>query len=170
MATVSVKVLSAEVQKRLQEMQAAAQNTRPAFDAIGRVLSSRIRLGFRSSRGPSGAPWLPLKHRIGQPLRDTGRLQRSITHRASAKDVVVGTNLKYAPLHQFGGTILPKNAPFLAFKSMKGTPGETMIFARKVKIPARPFFPLDRAGNIALPPLWAKSALAEMAKALKVPA
>lgn len=168
MATVTVKVLADQVQKRLQQMQDAAQDTRPAFQTIGRVITNRIRLGFKTSRSPGGAPWLPLKHRIGQPLRDTGRLLRSITFKATAKDVTIGTNLKYAPLHQFGGTVRAKNAPFLVFKTMKGTPAEATIFARKVKVPARPFLPLDRAGNVQFPPTWSQSVLRELAKALKV--
>ena len=51
-------------------------------------------------------------------LIDTGRLRNSITARAYADRAVVGTNVIYAAIHQFGG--------------MAGR-------GRKVKIPARPF-------------------------------
>lgn len=165
MAVIAVEVLAGEVQRRLASMQKAAQDTRPAFQAIGRVITTRIKMGFRISRSPAGAPWLPLRSRIGQPLRDTGRLQRSIGYRAQANETVIGTNLKYAPIHQFGGTIRPRNKPFLVFKTRDG-----YVRARKVTIPARPFMPLDAAGNLLLPPEWGKSALREMARALGVTA
>jgi phage virion morphogenesis protein len=54
-------------------------------------------------------------------LQKSGRLRGSITVRATNSEVRVGTNLPYAAIHQFGG--------------MAGR-------GRKVKIPARPYFPI----------------------------
>jgi len=87
----------------------------------------------------------------GQPLRDTGALQRSISSSATADHVAVGTNLKYARIHQFGGVIRPKNKKMLAFPGPTGA----IVFAKKVTIPARPYMPLRRASTeVALPPAW----------------
>jgi phage virion morphogenesis protein len=69
---------------------------------IGRALHSDAMLNFRNSRAPDGAPWLPLKHRQGQPLRDTGRLQRSITWKSNHDTAVIGTNVIYARAHNHG--------------------------------------------------------------------
>lgn len=161
MGTIEIHVLSSLVEKRLADLQAKARNTTPVFAAIGRAMVSRIRLCFRGAVSPHGVPWKPVSSRLGQTLVDTGRLRRSITFRASPKDVVVGTNVKYAPIHQFGGTIVPKNKPYLVFKTSSG-----WVRTKKVKIPARPFMPLDSAGNISLPGPWAASALRDMAKHL----
>ena len=46
----------------------------------------------------------------------------------------VGTNVIYAAIQEFGGTITPKNGPFLVFM----IDGE-LVFARQVTIPARPY-------------------------------
>jgi phage gpG-like protein len=54
-----------------------------------------------------------------QPLLDTGRLRASILSTYNSREVIVGTNVIYARIQQFGG--------------MAGR-------NRKVKIPARPFF------------------------------
>jgi phage gpG-like protein len=45
-------------------------------------------------------------------LIDTGRLIRSITYRAMTREVVIGTNVKYAATHQFGRGKIPAR-PFL---------------------------------------------------------
>lgn len=91
--------------------------------------------------------------KAGQPLVDTGRLRRSIVAVAGPNDVVVGTSVIYAKTHQFGNIVRPKRAKILAFP---GPDGE-IIFAKSVKIPARPFMPIDRAGQPDFPPRWAES-------------
>lgn len=88
----------------------------------------------------------------GQPLRDTGLLQRSVSSRVTPDGVIVGTNLRQAKIHQFGGVIRPKKAKVLVFP---GPDGE-LIFAKKVTIPARPYMPIRKFGQDAdLPPQWA---------------
>lgn len=47
----------------------------------------------------------------------------------------IGTNLVYAAIQEFGGTIHPKNAPFLVFQLDDGT----WIHATEVTIPAQPY-------------------------------
>ena len=49
----------------------------------------------------------------GPTLADTGTLMNSITYVKRGNKVIVGSNLKYARIHQFGGTIKPKNAKYL---------------------------------------------------------
>lgn len=75
----------------------------------------------------------------GQVLkRRTGRLASSI----EAEQYIVGggvvgrvgSNLKYAKIHETGGVIEPKSAKFLYF-----TVDGMDVFAQKVTIPARPY-------------------------------
>jgi len=151
MAKLRIELQDAGVKAKLAALTAATEDLQPAYATVGRVLVNRIRLCFKLSIDPWGNPWQALKFRKGQPLRDTGRLNRSIVSKVDATGVTVGTNLIYAPVHQFGATIVPKNKPRLVFPGPNGN----LIFAKKVTIPARPFMPLRRdAETVALPPDW----------------
>lgn len=142
-------------QAKIRALEKALANPRPLYATLGRLLVNRIRVLFRLGVDPWGTPWLPLKIRKGQPLRDTGRLQRSVSFTATDEGVSVGTNLRQAALQQFGGTIVPVKAKRLVFKG----PAGTVIFAKKVVVPARPFMPLRRFGAPpALPPEWSVAA------------
>jgi len=66
--------------------------------------------------------------------RPTGHLAQSLTYRVGKDFAEVGTNLVYAAIHEFGGTIKPKNGQYLKFEIN----GKT-IFAKQVTIPARPY-------------------------------
>ena len=66
---------------------------------------SLVALGFRSSTDPYGEPWAPLKHRDGKPLIDTGRLRASFHGRPTDDGFSIGTNVKYAAVHQTGGHV-----------------------------------------------------------------
>ncbi len=151
MAKILIRISDAGVKAKLAALDNATKDMRPVYATIGRVLVNRIRLCFKLGIDPWGNPWQALKFRKGQPLRDTGRLNRSIVSKVDASGVTVGTNLIYAPVHQFGATIVPKNKPRLVFPGPNGN----LIFAKKVTIPARPFMPLRRGAQVvALPPDW----------------
>ena len=136
---------------KLQALIKAAGDPTPIYQTVGRTILNRIRLCFKLGIDPWGAPWAALKLRQGQPLRDTGRLNRSIVANPDKNGVTIGTNVMYAPTHQYGATISPKNAKKLVFPG----PGGRMIFAKKVTIPARPFMPLRKNhAAVALPPQW----------------
>lgn len=151
MAKIGVIVEDKQLEDAIFDLQQQSGNIRPVMGVIGRKVGTRIRLGFSSGRSPDGQTWKPLRTRVGQPLRDTGRLQSSITQNVGDDYVDVGTNLKYAPVHQFGATIVPKKASRLVFP-IKATGG--VAFAKSVTIPKRPFMPLDNSGQIDLPAPW----------------
>lgn len=69
----------------------------------------------------------------------SGRLRESVRDETGSDgDVVTGsvwTDLIYAPVHEFGAVIYPKHARLLRFE----VDGEK-VFARRVRIPARPYF------------------------------
>ncbi len=54
-----------------------------------------------------------------KPLVDTGALRASITYVINNKELKVGSNLIYAPVHQFGATITPKVAKKLTIPATK---------------------------------------------------
>ncbi len=64
----------------------------------------------------------PLTKRLkgsSKPLLDTGALRASITYVLNNKELKVGSNLLYAPVHQFGATITPKVARKLTIPATK---------------------------------------------------
>lgn len=156
------------IDAKLEEVERALRDTgRPeritaALNALGRVLVTRIQLTFRRSTAPNGARWAPLKLRQGQPLRDTGRLLASITSKVQDREVVVGTNVQYARVHQFGAVIKPVRAKLLRFPNGAGG----FAFARQVKVPARPFMPIGPSGQVDLPASWSAAAINAMARAI----
>lgn len=161
MATkIKFEVNDAGARKKLKALVAATGDMQPVFATVGRSIANRIRLCFKLGVDPWSSPWAALKIRKGQPLRDTGRLNRSIVANPDKTGVTIGTNVKYAPTHQFGATIMAKPGKRLVFPG----PGGAMVFAKKVTVPARPFMPLKKGQNVvALPPAWS----ADVTRALR---
>lgn len=96
------------------------------------AIKADIAQNFAEGHGPDGTAWPPLAHpRINtagsdRPLRDTGILAASISgsgaghiEHLSETELTIGTNLDYAALQQFGGTIVPKEAKMLAIPLTK---------------------------------------------------
>lgn len=146
-----------EIQTKLGKLAAATEHTRPIMAHIGNMILNEIDETFEAEGKPK---WIHLSRttlRLGYTnmgkstskkthlkngkisrgferymsdrkiLQKSGRLRDSIIPKVSDDEVVVGTNMKYAAIHQFGG--------------MAGR-------GRKVKIPARPFMPIDANGNL----------------------
>jgi phage gpG-like protein len=88
----------------------------------GAVLSYSIQQNFRAGGRPT--KWPKIGRKGGAILQDTGRLRNSINVRAvrlgaGKNEIVAETNLKYAAIHQYGGTITAKNAGALAIPLTK---------------------------------------------------
>ncbi len=132
----------------------ALPTSRELLEPVARRLIALIRLGFKFSQSPYGEKWAPLKLRSGQPLRDKGHLRDSITPAYGADDMTIGTNHPGARVHQFGATIRPVRAKMLRFFAEGSS---IPIFRKSVTIPARPYLPLDPAGNLVLPSAWEQS-------------
>lgn len=129
---------------------------------LGQEYQLLVQQGFEAEQSPAGAAWKGLapatvkKRGSAHPiLRLTGRLAR--THlRADATGAVVGSNLAYAAIHQYGGEIVRKGGTLkLHFKKFKRGPlrGRT-LFSKEgratygmkaqvgpygIRIPARPW-------------------------------
>ncbi len=118
-------------------------DARPMFDEIGAALVTSAQMRFEAEAGPEGSPW-PRSVRAmldgGKTLTDTARLRASLTHVAHADSVEVGTNVLYAAIHQFGGTIRARTKRGLRFRPA-GNGGD--VVRRSVTLPARPFLGLS---------------------------
>ena len=148
---ITFEVADGQVQKGLQRLYEATGNIKPALNVVGRKILARVKLGFPSHRSPYGEQWQPLKSRKGEPLRDTGRLLASLTYSVGGSGdsqfVDVGTNVKYAPIHQYGAII---------GRASKAGPS-------RIVIPARPYLPIKN-DDVTLPEAWAADALTALYK------
>lgn len=149
-----------ELLRRLRKV--ASIDRQPIYRSIAGGLQTLIDLTFKRGVDPWGNAWRPLKQRNGQPLRDTGRLMASVTPRVSDQGVTIGTNLKYAAVHQFGATIRPKHKKLLRWV----VDGMT-FFAKKVVIPRRAYLPLDQQAKLDLPSTWEKVILGRTRSAIE---
>lgn len=160
----SIEVTGIEaIQTKLGKLAEVTEHTRPIMAEIGNMLTNEIDETFEAEGKPK---WVPLSRttlRLGYTnmgkskskkshlksgkiskgferyindrkiLQKSGRLRDSITKSVAEDSVTVGTNWGAgsikggAAIHQFGG--------------MAGR-------GRKVRIPARPFMPIDAAGNL----------------------
>jgi phage virion morphogenesis protein len=146
--TFNVRIAGAD--KTIAELSAIAarlKNPQPMYDEIGSYLVVKTQNRFDTGTAPGGSKWpasLRAKNFGGKTLVDSARLYQSITHNASANGVEVGSNVEYAAIHQFGGTIYAKTEKGLNWRYNKSGANKPS-WARKmsVTIPARPFLGID---------------------------
>ena len=120
---IEITVDTSRFDRRMADFPAKiASAQKRALMAIGQAVASRATLAFRSSvYRPS--PWAPRKKPgDGHPLLiKSGHLRQSISWKLDGDDaVVVGTSQEYAKYHQHGTK----------------------------KMPARPFLPVDKSGQL----------------------
>lgn len=131
-------VLTGDWRQARQALRALANlSTLALHREVGEYLVSATQIRFRHQRGPDGETWpksIRARAEAGQTLRDTRRLERSITYKAYPDRVDVGTNVTYASTHQLGAEIRPKRARALRFR----VAGRWAV-KKKVTIPPRPF-------------------------------
>ena len=126
------------LQAGLARMAALGGNPRKIWDAIGQYGESSTRTRFKKQAGPDGQRWKPSRRAAqvgGQTLVLKAHLLRSISHRADNSGTSWGTNVIYAGIQQFGGTIKAKGGGALRFR----LPGGGFVTVKKVTLPARPF-------------------------------
>ncbi|MDD3553228.1 MAG: phage virion morphogenesis protein [Deltaproteobacteria bacterium] len=139
----------------LARLQGRISDLTPAMRSIGEEMVERIKQRFASSTAPDGAKWQPntpatieayLRKFGGTRKKDgsiskrgqrmaankrpligeTKALSTTIYYRADSSSVTIGSPMRYAAIHQFGG------------QAGRG---------RKVTIPARPYLPIDQHGR-----------------------
>lgn len=149
------------VMKALTNAQVALKNTRPLYQAIQGEMIRDISDHFKDEQGPSGR-WRGLKietvinraRKRKNPsagiLKDSGLLRGSLlgqnqtTNKVTDQEARVGTTVKYAAIHNFGGRvqipeIRPKNKKALRFLGGNGDVFSMRAKAHPVDIPKRPF-------------------------------
>lgn len=130
----------------LRGLLAGIENPAPLLAELGEAVVLRsTRERFKTQTAPDGTAWAALqpwykreKHRNkNRILTLSGQLRGQLVSQVvGGKSVEVGSNLVYAAVHQFGGTIRPQNAKLLHFRGH---------VAKSVTIPARPYLGLSEA-------------------------
>lgn len=112
------------------------------------VSSSQYR--FQTETAPDGSQWTPsarAEAEGGRTLTDKGHMRDSITYNMLGETVAeIGSNMIYAAIHQFGGTIKPVNGSALKFK----IPGVGFVTVKSVSIPQRPYLGMSDSDQATL--------------------
>lgn len=142
-ASIRISFSDDEVAAAVRALGRLGRDLRPLMDDIGEHLvnstQDRILAGGPAPDGARWPAWNPLyaagrSAKGGGMLNLSGVLRATIEKEAGRRSVRVGSNRIYAAIHQFGGTIRPKNAKALKFRM-----GGRFFALASVTIPARPF-------------------------------
>lgn len=134
----------------------AAIGTRPqaVLDAIGGELRDRTVQRMERGVDPDGIRWesyaalnplYEMDKQTDHILIERGALRDSIHSEVEGSALLVGTNLIYGAIHQFGGIIQPRNALQLSFVM-----GGELFHVDNVHIPARPYLGLGVGDEAAI--------------------
>jgi len=186
MAMLHVEVNAKDVLQKLAQVEQLGKNFSDPLQQSGLYMLRSTDKVFRQQYGPNGEIWPNLKpatlkarakgwNKSGGPgmmLLDTGRLRNSLSPRQNSEgifrlethSVEVGTNLKYANIHQFGGVTIHRAAGRTITlrrtkknqvrftspnsKKYKKTYTKNVEWAEyRVRIPARPYLGITPANQ-----------------------
>lgn len=171
---IKIDIDDSRVMAALARLSQAAVNASPVMKTIASIMWHEVEDNFAEEGRPK---WMGLKpssnkkRQGGKILQDTSRLVSSITPHSDATSAAVGTNVKYAAIHQFGGDI-KRNAYSRKVRHRTDRDGNLLrtgkfggkglIFAKDshkrvitrwfevgahtINIPARPFLGLSDSG------------------------
>ncbi|MBI4822655.1 MAG: phage virion morphogenesis protein [Nitrospirae bacterium] len=128
--SLTVRVDALEAMAALGSIKERIKDMSPAMQRVASIMQSSVEKNFDAEGRPKWHPLHPLTIRDrmrqgywpGKILHRTGALRASIAQYFDSRRAGVGTNLKYAAVHQYG-----------ELTSIKG---------RRALIPARPFLKL----------------------------
>jgi phage gpG-like protein len=106
MVAVKYSINDLEAKAAFKQAERRLTNPEKALKDCGLVLLRSVAKNFKAGGRP--VRWHPSKRALatgGQTLVKTARLMRSITMTVLGKILRVGTNVKYARIHQLGGKI-----------------------------------------------------------------
>ncbi len=115
-------------------------NLKPALRTIGQVVRGQVLAAFKAEESPDGNAWeqsVRALEQEGRTLQDTGDLRNSITSEVYPEKVMVGTNVVYAAVHNFGGKAgrnLATDLPARTFMPDEQTIDKTAIEASVLKL------------------------------------
>lgn len=138
--TMTMDAVTPDLRKKI----GAAARPQAVWRAVGTELVTITKSSFKEP-GMRISNWSAKRDGQGSNLIKKGMLKSSIRIVATTeKSVTVGSDRKYAGIHQLGGVIRPKAGGALVFWS-----GGRLWRVKKVTIPARPFLPFTADGELS---------------------
>ena len=109
-----------DLARKMSAMMKRTQDMTPAMKVGAQAISRLLLNTFQQSASPTGVRWKPLapqtiakrKDNSSTPLIDKGPLSESMATSYGARTITFGTNIKYAGFQQFGTRYIPAR-PFL---------------------------------------------------------
>ncbi|MBP2301306.1 phage virion morphogenesis protein [Azospirillum picis] len=174
----SIQIDDADLRKLLGRLDASARDMTGLMEQLAAQVEFDTQRRFETQTDPDGNPWPPSARALaenGETLTDTARLRQSITSRAGRTEFSVGTNVVYAAIHQFGGTIHQQTRQQTLYWHHAGDTGSAAwrasrtfgdwrfakrsranysevhtVQAHDVTMPARPFLGVSESGMAVL--------------------
>ena len=131
-----ITVKDNELKTELTKLQTKLKNLKPLLNQVGYYLLEVVENSFENEADANGKAWQELspnylnyKNKKGytKKLQNRGTLAESIDFTTTTDALILGTNIEYAAIHQFGGFAGRNKSAF---------------------IPARPFLPVDENGHM----------------------
>lgn len=147
---VTTEIDDKKVKITLNHIKDASKDMKRPFRIIAQEMRESVRenfeVGGRFSKAGSviGGTSKWAKGKFGGSLIRTGNLRDSITSKSDENGAQVGTNLKYAAIHNFGGKIKEHDVVARNGRALKFVVSGKTLFRKKahiptMDIPARPF-------------------------------
>lgn len=169
MAGTRIKTTVNDAQARAMLARLGEPGTQDLMPRLGEYLQASTQKRFKTQTAPDGTAWQPLQPRYARRkkyakdkiLTLRGYLRSGIHYQVTGDaEVEVGSNTKYAAIHQLGGEIdMPERQASVRYRSAAG---RTLFASKKhkratektvtvpvhfVKIPARPFLGISTADD-----------------------
>jgi len=128
-----------ELVVKVKNMEKRVSNLSPVMKKISIDMKNQTMKNFRQEKDPEGKSWKK-NRRGGKTLTKTSRLKHSIRPAHGDDYAMMGTNVKYARIHQYGGKIKAKNGKYLKFQYARGK----WASRKSVIIPKRTFMGISR--------------------------
>jgi len=139
---IRISINSGEAQKRLQDMREKLGDTTPLMRRVGGIMLNSAKTNFLQGGRPKWVVSARAEREGGITLQKSGVLMRSVHSEVGRNFAIVGTNIKYAAIHQFGGLIRRKQVASIDdFRPFDGRPTKLRTYAVG-EMPARPFLRL----------------------------
>ncbi|QOF68306.1 phage virion morphogenesis protein [Actinobacillus sp. GY-402] len=97
---IEIEINNSDIIALLNQITNKTKNRTPLMRSLAGTMESAVLQNFHVGGRPA---WKGLKYREGMPLVDSENLMGSITSYYDNDSAVVGTNVAYAAIHQFGG-------------------------------------------------------------------
>ena len=132
MATMSLKEFEKKIKRWAKTQPELLENAlKTAAEIVRGEAIIKHLSGPKMARGKGSLKNATLARRSGDLA---GSINTKVSVTRKRQTAQVGTNMKYARIHEKGGVILPKKGKYLVFSV-----GGHTVFARSVKMPKRPF-------------------------------